>query len=508
MDESALKRGLRYSIIDGALAATMSSLAGGIFLMGFALKILKANPWEIGVLASLPMFANLIQLLGSYIIEKTGKKKGLCFFAAMASRVLWVLIILLPLKIFDAYADFRVWVLVAVIGLSSLLGSLSGIGWSAWMGELVPEDIRGSYFGKRNMISSAAGLIAVVAAGKFVSIWESRFSEENPYSFVIVFIVGVVAGLLSSWFLALVPDSEGVAADKPTIEPAGSMFLKPLKDRNFLLLVLFVSAWTFSAQLAGPFYGVFMIEHLKIGFSTITIFGLFATLATLFMMKIWGPISDKLGNKPIIMVCVVFLVFVPFIWIVALPGKYYLQVLAAHLIAGAFSAGVSLSQFNILIKLSPSQGRSTYMAIFSAMTGFIGALAPLAGGKAVTALTGMGFSVYSYSVTSLHLVFIASAILQALSLLVLVAVNEPASASPVAVLIQLRNDLNLQTGISSSTDFVMVEMERAGGLLKKLDDVTDELAEKSEEVIEDALDKFEDAIEKPLDKIKKFFKED
>ena len=157
MDETLLKRGLRYSIIDGALAATMGSLAGGIFLMGFALKVLKANPQDIGLLAALPMFANLIQLLGSYIIEKTGKKKALCVVAASAARVLWVLVILLPLKIFDVYADFRVWALVAVIGLSSLLASLSGIGWSAWMGELVPEDIRGAYFGKRNMISSAAG---------------------------------------------------------------------------------------------------------------------------------------------------------------------------------------------------------------------------------------------------------------------------------------------------------------------------------------------------------------
>ncbi len=58
------------------------------------------------------------------------------------------------------------------------------------------------------------------------------------------------------------------------------------------------------------------------------------------------------------------------------------------------------------------------------------------------------------------------------------------------------------------TDFAMVEMVRAGGLLKKLDDVTDELAEKSEDVIEGALDKFVDAIENPLDRIKKFFKED
>jgi len=186
MEETLLRRGLRYSIIDGAFAAAMGSLAGGIFLMGFALKILKANPQDIGLLAALPMFANLIQLLGSYIIEKTGKKKALCVVAATASRLLWLFVILLPLKIFDAFADFRVWILVAVIGFSSLLGSLSGIGWSAWMGELVPADIRGSYFGKRNMISSAAGLVAVLAAGKFVSVLNFQTGISSGADFLMI----------------------------------------------------------------------------------------------------------------------------------------------------------------------------------------------------------------------------------------------------------------------------------------------------------------------------------
>jgi MFS family permease len=144
-------------------------------LTGFALKILKADPQQIGISAALPTFANLNQIFGSYLVETTGERKKLCIFCFVAHRGIWILITMLPLAIFSTLADWRIWVLVGVIGLSSLLGSLSGIAWRSWMSDLVPEQIRGSYFGKRNMISSACGMVTILLGGKFLSTWETRF---------------------------------------------------------------------------------------------------------------------------------------------------------------------------------------------------------------------------------------------------------------------------------------------------------------------------------------------
>ncbi|MFH1441569.1 MAG: MFS transporter [Candidatus Omnitrophota bacterium] len=505
METNQQNKALNFSIIDGAFSAVMGSLAGGIFLMGFALKILKAQPQQIGILAALPMFANLIQIFGSYIIEKTGKKKMLCFLCVVASRALWILIIMLPFAIFSTLQDFRVWVLVAVIALSSLFASLSGVAWLAWMSDLVPENTRGSYFGKRNMIASACGMIAILVSGKFITLWENRFPENNPYGFIMIFTLGLIAGLLGTWFLARIPEAEDVKK-KETKGFDFSLFLQPLKDRNFLTLILFVSAWMFAIQIAAPFYGVFMIENLKIDFSTITIFGTFATFATLFMMKVWGPISDKLGNKPIIIVSGWFLIIVPFIWIVALPGNYYLPVLAAHMLSGAFMAGASLSQFNILIKLSPQEGRSIYLALFAAITGFVGATAPIIGGGLSKLLEGFSFNFYAYNISNLQLIFIISAALQMFTIFFILKVNEPAAAAPVAVIMQLKNDLNPQTGIAGAADFLMVELKRGEGILKKVDRVTDEIAKKSEGKIEQLLDKGEQIIKKPMNKLRDFFK--
>ena len=507
MDAKEQNKALNFSTIDGALSAIMGSLAGGMFLMGFAIKILKATPQQIGILAALPMFANLIQIFGSVIIEKTGKKKLLCFVSIFVNRILWFLIILLPFAIFAPLADWKVWVLVAITAVSSLFGSLAGVSWLAWMSDIVPENIRGSYFGKRNMVASACGMIALLLGGKFLTMWEGRFGEMNPFGFVLLFTCGLAVGLVAIFFLSRIPEAESVKK-----EGAGGfdfkVFFKPLQDRNFFKLILFVSAWMFAIQIAAPFYGLFMIDNLKIDFSTITILGAFATFATLFMMKIWGPISDKLGNKPVIIVSGWFLIVVPFLWILAVPGKYYLPVLLAHVLSGAFMAGASLSQFNILIKLSPREGRSVYLALFAAITGIAGATAPIVGGSLSSMLGNFSMAISNYTVSSLHVIFIISAALQAVTIFFILKVEEPAASTPVAVIMQLRNDLNPQTGIAGAADFMMVELQKTESILNKIDKATDRLAGKSEEQIGRVLGRGEKIIKKPLDKIRDFLKPD
>lgn len=65
MDDVQRQQALRISILDGALATAGASLAGGIFLVGFALQVLNANAFQIGILAALPTFANLLQMVGA-----------------------------------------------------------------------------------------------------------------------------------------------------------------------------------------------------------------------------------------------------------------------------------------------------------------------------------------------------------------------------------------------------------------------------------------------------------
>lgn len=505
MDEAQRQQALRISILDGAFATASVSLAGGIFLVGFALQILDANAFQVGILAALPTFANLLQMFGAYLIERTGQRKLLCLACVTVGRLAWLGIIFLPLTMFDPLGDSRVWVLVGIILIASLVNALAGVAWLSWMSDVVPDKIRGAYFGKRNMIALACGTVALLAGGRFLTEWGNRFGESDPTGYMLLFGVGLALGLVASFLL--------FRMGEPPFEPNPEKmtlrkFSLPFQDANFRRLIIFVSGWIFSIQLAGPFYGVYMIDVLEISFSQITIFITIATVATLLMMQVWGPISDRVGNKPIILVAGWGLIVVPFIWLAAVPGSYMFPLFLGHIVSGAFIAGSSLSQFNMLIKLSPSQGRSIYLAVFAAVTGVIGAFAPMIGGVLVGLLEEFRFNLGPYTVTNIHFVFLLSSIGQILVIFLILRVHEEGASKQTMVLMELRNDLDPQKGVAASSDFLIFEFRRTTGILRRMDEATERFAERSEQRVGRALNKGKHRFNKPVEWLRRFLSKD
>jgi MFS family permease len=370
------------------------------------------------------------------------------------------------------------------------------------MGDLVPEATRGVYFGKRNMVVSVAGMAATLGGGLFLAFWQQQTGTHNPYGFVCIFALGVGAGVASAWFLSRVADPDDTAMSKALFRFA--MFLQPFRDPNFRLLMFMVAGWTFAIQLAAPFYSVFMIEQLRLSYPVMTLFTTVATLAMAFMMRTWGPLTDKFGNKPVILVASTVLILVPVIWLFALPQAYLLPLTVAHALSGAALAGATLSHFNISMKLSPQAGRSVYLAAYTAVTGLIGGTAPIICGYLSELLQGIQIALGGYQMTGLHTIFLLSAALQFLILPGFLKLQETGAASPVAIIIQLQNDLNPQSGISSALDVAMIELGRAEAILDNLDEATDAWAERSERKVAYLLD----ILSEPLKRIRDVWRHD
>ncbi len=483
--QAALQQSLRASLWDGGFATAMASLAGGLFLVGFALNVMHADPVEIGILAALPISANVAQLLGALLLMKFGRRRLLCFGAVTLGRLLWIPVMVLPFVVGDGAG---IWLLIGLIGIASLLGSISGVAWLDWMTDLVPGDIRGKFMARRNGIAAASGVAAILAGGEFLTRWQKTHGEDDPSGYLILFGAGVLLGLAASAFLWKVKDpKQGPASSRQQIDWGET--IEPVRHANFRWLLLYVGLFMFSTQIAGPFYTVFMLDNLGVSFSQITWMMLAATLATLFMLRIWGPISDRNGNRPVLLVAGALHALIPLAWIVATPESFLLPLFVAHILSGAIFSAITLAHVNILMKLAPVRGRSMAIALFNATIGLATAIAPVTGGWIVTGLGDFSLQAGGVTLTALPLLFLLSGILQIACLPSIAKVSEPAATPAVAVLLQLGNDLNPQTGISSATDFILVQTRRSTGILQSLDAVSDRAAASSEARIGKALDR-------------------
>src|SRR5262245_63963070 len=91
-DGTSWQRTLRLSLADAALSTTLQTLTTGVFLTGFGLAI-GASQVQIGALAALPTLGNVAQIVGSYFIERTGQRKGLCIWSTAMARLIWFAIL-------------------------------------------------------------------------------------------------------------------------------------------------------------------------------------------------------------------------------------------------------------------------------------------------------------------------------------------------------------------------------------------------------------------------------
>lgn len=495
------------SVYDGAFATMMGSLCGGIFLVGFALNVLGANALQVGILAALPVSANIAQIIGSILVERYGYRRFLCIVCVTAARLFWLPILGLPFLLFGEVADPRIWILVGLVGISCLLGSISGVAWLGWMSDLIPGDIRGRFFARRNIVCAAAGMVVVLAGGAFLNFWEGRFGREDPFGYMILFSIGLVLGMISSWFLSRVHDPKAGPAPPGVHGLSWAALISPFRDGNFRALIIYVGLFMFVTQMAGPFYAVYMIENLGVDFGTITWLITFATLASLFMLRIWGPIADEMGNKPILIVAGFAHALIPLIWVVAQEGVYYQALVLAHIASGVFYAALMLAHVNVLIKLSPEKGRSFYIAAFNTTLGLAVAVAPIVGGIFLNATQDLRFQAGNWTLTNLHVLFLLSGAAQILVLGTLLGLRETGASSPRAVLFQLRNDLDPQTGLASATDFVTVRVGKTGRFLKTVDAQTETWAGRSEAYVERRLDHILRHFAKPIRTVKAFFED-
>jgi len=392
--KTQIRTSLKASTLDGVFAALFSNVTGGVLLTNFLLE-LGASPTEIGILASIPMVANLMQPIGAYFSEQTTSRHDYCFWVYSISRSLWVV---LAIAIFligrnHTASDSLIAIALIVAICSCFLGALGSAPWLSWMAAIVPPALRGRYFGLRNSAANLTNLISVPLLGLAISKWQS--GSIQGYS--IVLIVGVVAGLISLCFQNFIIDvnpqtGQGlsipvVAADIAPNQPTSQALFQPIllnfwQDANFLKFLVYFNLWTFSVNLSAPFFNVYMLNDLALDISQVTLYNSLSAGANLLLLMFWGKLADRIGNRPILIgVGIAFSLF-PLLWLATGTNQLsiWLWLPLLHLIAGGTAAAIDLCSNNLQIGIAPHRQQSTYFGVAAAFAGISGALGTTAGG--------------------------------------------------------------------------------------------------------------------------------
>lgn len=86
--------------------------------------------------------------------------------------------------------------------------------------------------------------------------------------------------------------------------PILSLVTYPFRAVDFRRYMMFWAAWSFAVNVAGPFFNVYMLEDLHLGYLRLSLYSqLLSTTATVLFVRVWGRLADALGGKPVMTVC-------------------------------------------------------------------------------------------------------------------------------------------------------------------------------------------------------------
>lgn len=425
-------RALRWANWDAAFFTVYLALTGGAFQTGFARWLGATDLW-LGVMTALPALTGVLQVVAAYWGEQAPSRRAFVLRFALLARLPWLIIAFLP---FIGTHLACLPLFIGLLTLSALASSLATPTFLAWLSDLVPPDQRGRYFGRRNMILGLVAALAALPPALFLdqAVKHHRFPVSVAFS--ILFGIGAIFMFLSWKAVALLPEV-------PRERPSGGgwhefirFYQEPFRDRTFRQMLLFFMFWTAGQTFPGQFFTVYMLEVLKLPYTWIQGLGVLAAVFNSIGMPFWGYLSDKFGNKPLLLISGSGVVTFPLLWILATPEQmtWSLGVLSfIQVVAGFMWAGVGLAQFNLILGVAPEEQRSLYMGAISAIGSLVGGVAPLLSGVMMQALQPV-----LPVETRFHLFFCTISLIRAFGLLWLRGIREPGGWSATYVLAQLR----------------------------------------------------------------------
>lgn len=391
---------MRLSFAEGSITQIfLNWTTGGVFT-GYMLH-LGASPTELGLVASVPLLAQVMSPFAAWLAALAGRRKYLTAAAAALGRLLWLLAVLLPqLGVPEA---LRPTFMVGLVMVSSLFQAGAGTLWAAWMGDVVPAEKRGRYFGARAGIVGMIGMLANLGAGWFLD------RVAAPLNFHLVILTAVLCAVIGI-VLYLFHYEPPAEAEQPGFRDT---FKDPWRDTNFRRFLLFALYWQGTVLLGAPFIFPYFIGSLELSFTQIALWSGVASTCALITTSQWGRVADRFGNKAVLSVGTVLVgTTLPACWILAgLTGNLAFFWLSAVFDAIAWGA-IGPAIFNLVLASAPKEKRMAFFAMYSLSTGVAGFAGGLLSGPLLTLFLSFELMVFGLEWTGYHSLFALSGLLR------------------------------------------------------------------------------------------------
>jgi MFS family permease len=340
--------------------------SGEQYLSAFAI-LLQASPLQIGLLSALPQLVGTwTQLLSVKALNRLQHRKAIMLAGASGQALSWLPLLALPL-LAPAYGP---WILIACAVAYFGLGHFAIPAWNSLITDLVQPHERGAYFARRLKVMTVLSFTALCAAGLILHWAETR---TRPWvGFALIFLAASTARLLSARYLSRMDESAAPATREAEFKLLE--FLRHERSVNYQRFLWFSGLMHVCVLISGPYFVIYLLRDLHWSYWMYASWLATSVLGQFLTLKPWGQLSDRYGNKKLLVATGLTVPFLPMLYLVSTDFAYLLCV---NLFGGSIWAGLALGLQNYVFDAVHPEDRAKGVAVsntINAMGWFAGAM--------------------------------------------------------------------------------------------------------------------------------------
>ncbi|HOE62592.1 MAG TPA: MFS transporter [Candidatus Sumerlaeota bacterium] len=397
------RSGIMACLEEGIYAQIWLTLTCGKFLVDLAL-LFGASAIHFSLINGLPFMAATAQLAGAYLVSRTGSRKRVIIPTAFITRQLWWLILILIIVPIEN--SVKIWTLIALLSFGNVLGQISGNAWLAWIGDLIPDQLRGRVISARNGI-----LILVALAADFIfSQMREYFGSEGRVNYLLIcFGVAAFFGLKSIFAFKNQWEPRPHPAPAPQLS---DLIRQSFRSRPIRKLLYALLLWNSAVGVATSFWTPHMIVNLKMSFTSIFTYTMIVTICTFLMSRfVWGAVIDRAGTLTVVLFCASIITTIPIFWLFISADDLSLLWCEA-VVNGMMWSGFNVAIFNLPYFLLPKENRGYFLAVLAAGSGLALGIGAVAGGVVAQIFSSLKFELFGMTYINYHITFVLSAVLR------------------------------------------------------------------------------------------------
>lgn len=381
--------------LNGTFTKLAEQIASPSLVLPWLLSALGAPSSLSGFLVPVSRGGSLLpQLSISGRIRKFEVRKWFWAVAGFTQAVALILMALSALFFKGLAAGIAILVFLAIFSMASGVGSVS---FKDVMAKTIPKGKRGTLLSVR---ATAGGILAL---GAGVVIHTGLDQSEDVALYVFLLFAAAFLWFIAAIFFSFIREYPGATeGSRNAISEAKAGWNLLLNQKAFARFVM-ARAFLLGVILVVPFYAIFARKVTGTEFSSLALFVIANSLATVLSSYFWGRFADRSSRRVLaaggivgLLSCMLALSFLilPENW----QNPYAFSVV--FFVAGFSHTGIRLGRKTYLIDAAPEKERPLYVAVSNTLVGLITLLSAVLGFSAdqfgvswLIALFGAGIAV-------------------------------------------------------------------------------------------------------------------